>query len=101
MAADTRTAARQASPVLSGPAAKSMPMAIPWEGRNPANQYTESPCDTRVMITISMTVTATAVAIPIASRIRRLGLRNRLAADIPAATSSGTTVARGSSWSTG
>ena len=38
MAVVTRTAARQASPALSGPAAKSMPMAIPWDGRKPANQ---------------------------------------------------------------
>ena len=28
----------QASPVLSGPAAKSIPMAVPCDGRKPANQ---------------------------------------------------------------
>ena len=38
MAAVTRTAARQASPALSGPAAKSMPIAMPWDGPKPANQ---------------------------------------------------------------
>ena len=38
MAAVTSSAARQARPALSGPAAKSMPMATPCDGRNPANQ---------------------------------------------------------------
>jgi hypothetical protein len=38
MAAVTRSAARQASPALSGPTEKSMPMATPWDGRRPANQ---------------------------------------------------------------
>ncbi len=38
MAAVTSTAARQASPALSGPASKSMPIAMPWAGRNPPNQ---------------------------------------------------------------
>ena len=38
MAAVTRTAARLARPALSGPASKSIPIAMPWAGRNPANQ---------------------------------------------------------------
>jgi hypothetical protein len=38
MAAVTRRAAMHARPVLRGPAAKSIPMAIPWDGRKPANQ---------------------------------------------------------------
>ena len=38
MAAVTSTAARQARPALSGPAAKSMPIAMPRAGRKPANQ---------------------------------------------------------------
>jgi hypothetical protein len=37
MDAVTRSAAMQASPALSGSTAKSTPMAMPWEGRNPAN----------------------------------------------------------------
>ena len=38
MAAVTRSAARHAGPVLSGPAEKSMPMATPRDGLKPANQ---------------------------------------------------------------
>ena len=37
------TAPRQASPALSGPASKSIPMTTPRTGRKPANQYVESP----------------------------------------------------------
>ena len=38
MAAVTSTAAKLARPALSGPASKSMPIAMPRDGRNPASQ---------------------------------------------------------------
>ena len=91
MAAVTSSAARAASPVFSGPAAKSMPIAIPCEGRNPANQYTTSPCAVRVSSTTSITVTAAAVPIAAASSIARRPRSSGPSADTAAAASSGTT----------
>jgi hypothetical protein len=67
----TRTAARQARPALSGPTSKSMPMAIPCWGRNPANQYAWSECATRIMMTNSIPATTALVAIATESRRRR------------------------------
>ena len=100
MAAVTSSAARAASPVFSGPAAKSMPIAIPCDGRNPANQYTTSPCAVLASSTTRITVTAPLVAIAAASRTARRPRSSGPSADTVAAASSGTTTERTGNWST-
>lgn len=97
-AAVISTAPRQASPALSGPASKSIPITTPRTGRKPANQYVESARYVLMTRKRSMTATDAETQTTTESRTRRRVENSGRAARIAAATS-GTVTDRAWSWS--